>query len=448
MKKKIILIALLGGILSIIIYFFTQNSEITIVSLGDGISLGMTPYDIEGISFNDYLKEYYEEKHELKNYIHEFSNAGKTIKELIYEIKENKSLTIKNEKIEIKQAINQADILTIAIGMDELANTNITSKTKNEYLHDLEELLSMISMLNQNKVIIISLYSWGKNDLLTIEQINSVSFDSSNNYYKDNNALFVLELDDVSEEENEKIVSLIKEKISNYEYYIYMANVDETVAGMDIILLIAVIIIVIVLLLTTKSYFQIVLAFLVFGISILLNMGSNFIFKEISYITNSIAIILQLGLSLDYFIIFMNHYMKEKNDTNDLILAVKKTVTKSALEISSSSLTTIAGLLALVFMQLKIGADIGLVLAKGIVSSLLTVICLLPFLVIFFNKIITKTEHKTRELNISKLANWIVRSRKIILPIFLILVIGSCILVPSYKVENKMTKFRHNENRQ
>mgnify|MGYP001625363825 CR=1 FL=1 len=313
---------------------------------------------------------------------------------------------------------------------------------KNEF-GDLNEYQILITNIEYDDALNL------KNDLLTIEQINSVSFDSSNNYYKDNNALFVLELDDVSEEENEKIVSLIKEKISNYEYYIYMANVDETVAGMDIILLIAVIIIVIVLLLTTKSYFQIVLAFLVFGISILLNMGSNFIFKEISYITNSIAIILQLGLSLDYFIIFMNHYMKEKNDTNDLILAVKKTVTKSALEISSSSLTTIAGLLALVFMQLKIGADIGLVLAKGIISSLLTVICLLPFLVIFFNKIITKTEHKTRDLNISKLANWIVRSRKIILPIFLILVIGSCILVPSYKyVYNiySVNSFNKNDN--
>lgn len=313
---------------------------------------------------------------------------------------------------------------------------------KNEF-GDFNEYQILITNIEYDKAVNL------KNDLLTIEQINSISFDSSNNYYKDNNALFVLELDDVSEEENEKIVNLIKEKVNNYEYYIYMANVNETVAGMDIILLIAVVIIVIVLLLTTKSYFQIVLAFLVFGISILLNMGSNFIFKEISYITNSIAIILQLGLSLDYFIIFMNHYMKEKNDTNDLILAVKKTVTKSALEISSSSLTTIAGLLALVFMQLKIGADIGLVLAKGIICSLLTVIFLLPFLVIFFNKLITKTEHKTKDLNVSKLANWIVKSRKIILPIFLILVIGSCILVPSYKyVYNiySVKSFNKNDN--
>lgn len=173
MKKKIILIALLGGILSVIIYFFTQNNEITLVSIGDGLSLGMTPYGIDGISFNDYLKEDYELQHNLKTYIHEFASTGKTIKELIYEIKENKTIAIKNEKIEIKQAINQANILTIAIGMDELANTKITKEIKNEYLHDLEELLSMIKLLNKNKVVIISLYKWGKNDLLTIEKINA-----------------------------------------------------------------------------------------------------------------------------------------------------------------------------------------------------------------------------------------------------------------------------------
>ena len=172
MKKKIITIALLGAILSVIIYFFTQNNEITIVSIGDGISSGMTSYGIEGYSFNDYLKEDYRTKHELKEYI-EYAIPNKTVKELIYEIKENKSIVKKEEQIEIKQAINKADILTIAIGMDELANIKITNQIKNEYLHDLEELLSMIKMLNGKKVIVISLYTWGKNDLLTIEKLNA-----------------------------------------------------------------------------------------------------------------------------------------------------------------------------------------------------------------------------------------------------------------------------------
>ena len=172
MKKKLILITLIGGILSIIIYVFTQNNEITIMSIGDGLSSGETPYGIEGYSFNDYLKEDYLTIHKLKSYI-EYASRDKTIKELIYEIKENKEITLKNEKIEIKQAINKADILTIAIGMDELANNKITSKIKNEYLHDLEELFSMINLLNKNKVVIISLYTWGKNDLLTIEKLNA-----------------------------------------------------------------------------------------------------------------------------------------------------------------------------------------------------------------------------------------------------------------------------------
>lgn len=172
MKKKLILITLLSGILSIIIYVFTQNNEIIIMSIGDGLSSGETPYGIEGYSFNDYLKEDYLTIHKLNNYI-EYASRDKTIKELIYEIKENKEITLKNEKIEIKQAINKADILTIAIGMDELANNKITSKIKNEYLHDLEELFSMINLLNKNKVVIISLYTWEKNDLLTIEKLNA-----------------------------------------------------------------------------------------------------------------------------------------------------------------------------------------------------------------------------------------------------------------------------------
>ena len=185
MKKKLILITLIGGILSIIIYVFTQNNEITIMSIGDGLSSGETPYGIEGYSFNDYLKEDYLTIHKLNNYI-EYASRDKTIKELIYEIKENKEITLKNEKIEIKQAINKADILTIAIGMDELANNKITSKIKNEYLHDLEELFSMINLLNKNKVVIISLYTWGKNDLLTIEKLNASVRDIAltNNFLK------------------------------------------------------------------------------------------------------------------------------------------------------------------------------------------------------------------------------------------------------------------------
>ena len=121
MKKKIIIITLLGSILSIIIYFYTRKEEINIVSLGDGISIGMTPYNIEGYSYNDYLKNTYDNIHKLNKY-YEFGSFGKTARELIYEIKENKTKSFKDDKIEIQRAINEADILTISIGMDELSD--------------------------------------------------------------------------------------------------------------------------------------------------------------------------------------------------------------------------------------------------------------------------------------------------------------------------------------
>lgn len=172
MKKKLILISLLGGILSVIIYFFTQNNEIIITTIGDGLTSGMTSYGIEGFSFNDYLKEDYTNKHELNNYI-EYANTNQTVKELIYDIKENKKVKMLQKEIELKQAISKADILTIAIGMDELANIKINRAIKEEFLHDMDELLSMIKMLNQNKVIVVGLYTWGKNDFLTIEKLNA-----------------------------------------------------------------------------------------------------------------------------------------------------------------------------------------------------------------------------------------------------------------------------------
>jgi len=159
MKKKLIIIVILGTILSVIIYFYTRNDEITITAIGDGLSIGMTPYDIEGYSFNDYLKEDYIVEHKLKNYIYEFASAGMTVKDLIYDIKENKKLNIKNETIEIQRAINEADILTVAIGIDELLKIKITSRVREEFQENLKELFSMIKMLNQNKVIVIGLYN-------------------------------------------------------------------------------------------------------------------------------------------------------------------------------------------------------------------------------------------------------------------------------------------------
>ena len=186
MKKKIIIIALLGSILSIIIYFYTRKEEINIVSLGDGISIGMTPYNIEGYSYNDYLKNTYDNIHKLNKY-YEFGSFGKTARELIYEIKENKTKSFKEDKIEIQRAINEADILTISIGMDELSEDKITKQMILEYEDDIKELFSMINMLNNKEVFIIGLYTIKKEELASIERLNAILREEAIN----NNFIFI-----------------------------------------------------------------------------------------------------------------------------------------------------------------------------------------------------------------------------------------------------------------
>lgn len=186
MKKKIIIIALLGSILSIIIYFYTRKEEINIVSLGDGISIGMTPYNIEGYSYNDYLKNTYDNIHKLNKY-YEFGSFGKTARELIYEIKENKTKSFKEDKIEIQRAINEAGILTISIGMDELSEDKITKQMILEYEDDIKELFSMINMLNNKEVFIIGLYTIKKEELASIERLNAILREEAIN----NNFIFI-----------------------------------------------------------------------------------------------------------------------------------------------------------------------------------------------------------------------------------------------------------------
>jgi len=183
LKNKLILITILGTIFSAIIYFHTKSDEINIVALGDGLALGMTPYNIKGYSYNDYLKEEYKNNHKLNKY-YEFASTGKTVKELIYEIKDNKTINISNEKIEIQRAINEASILTINIGMDELSEDKITSSIIKEYKEDIEELLSMIKMLNNKKVIVLGLYTIKKQELLNINKINAIIRETciSNNF--------------------------------------------------------------------------------------------------------------------------------------------------------------------------------------------------------------------------------------------------------------------------
>jgi predicted RND superfamily exporter protein len=163
-----------------------------------------------------------------------------------------------------------------------------------------------------------------------------------------------------------------------------------------IITIICVPLVLFVLLLLSKSYFDIILFGIVVGVSIIINLGTNIILPDISFITKSMAIVLQLAISLDYIIFYINAYHNErdKNKSVDESLSLAKTKTKKP--ILASALTTGVSFLALIFMRFTIGLDIGIVFAKGIFISLLATIFLLPVLIKLFAKIIDKTRKKAK----------------------------------------------------
>lgn len=153
-------------------------------------------------------------------------------------------------------------------------------------------------------------------------------------------------------------------------------------------------IVVILLIFTSQTYAEIPVLLLTFVISMVLNSGTNFLFGTISFVSNSVTSILQLALSLDYAIIFSNHF-REEHETLPLKESVIEALSKSIPEISSSCLTTVGGLVAMMFMQFKIGPDMAICLIKAIAYSILSVLLVMPGLLMIFGPWMEKTEHKS-----------------------------------------------------
>ncbi|MCX4366960.1 MAG: MMPL family transporter [Clostridia bacterium] len=263
-----------------------------------------------------------------------------------------------------------------------------------------------------------------------IDGVKEVVFDGSEAHYKDRHALisvtFAYETSDARAVEayNEVIASLEGYDISiptsllpSYELY-----ADSLAKDMKLIIGLAAIVIVVVLIFTSKSFAEVLVFPFVFGIAALLNMGTNYWFGKISFVSNSVCIILQLALAIDYSIILCHRFTAEKERCDDIGEAMVSALSKAIPEILSSCLTTISGLLALVAMQLKLGADLGLVLAKSIAFSILTVIFLMPTLLLLFSKFMDKSKHRSFVPKISFLGKGVVKAGKILPVIFICLI--------------------------
>lgn len=185
----------------------------------------------------------------------------------------------------------------------------------------------------------------------------------------------------------------------------------------------------VVMALMMESWFQPLIVLLSLGIAVLYNMGTNFFLGEISFITQCVAAVLQLGVTMDYSIFLIDRYSEEKEHYPTREEAMAAAVTKSFAALAGSSLTTVFGFLALCFMHLKLGFDIGFVMAKGVLFGILTVVFVLPSIVLIFEKQIIKYRHRSFIPDFTKVNVFTLKHKKAFALVFLLL------LAPSYLIQ-------------
>ncbi|MGM9858912.1 MAG: efflux RND transporter permease subunit [Bacilli bacterium] len=273
-------------------------------------------------------------------------------------------------------------------------------------------------------------------DIKEIEYVINVNYDAeSENYFKDNNALYILIIDGDDYSENAKSVSNdIKELLVSYETYYGGTAIDKQrlqesiTSEMVYIVIVSICLVSGLLLITSESWLEPIVLLLVAGVGVIINLGTNAFFPSVSYITNSIAAILQLALSIDYSIVLLNAYRKNKEIEIDKNEAMKKSIVEVVRPVSASSLTTLAGLCALLFMSYKIGFDIGIVLMKGIVISLIVSLTLLPGMILLLDKPMVKTHKKSLKFNGKFFSKFAHKGHKVVIPLFLVLICGCAVV--------------------
>lgn len=281
------------------------------------------------------------------------------------------------------------------------------------------------------KVDGVDMVLWLDDEVDVYRPVEFISEDVLADYYKDGSALFevMFDEDEYSSKTNKAVEEI--EKILPKDSNLIGSAVDTKSAQDTVqtevskVMVILVPVVIIILLLTTDSYFSPLLFMAVIGTSIFLNMGTNVFLKHVSFLTYSIVAALQLAVSMDYSVFLLHEF--ESEDKTNPEEAMIRTLTKSCVSILSSATTTIAGFLALVFMGFTIGKDMGLVFAKGIVFSLLSVIFFMPCLILKFYPLIEKTRHKPFMPKFNKFAKLMTRISYFLIAVVLIIAIPSYI---------------------
>lgn len=265
------------------------------------------------------------------------------------------------------------------------------------------------------------------------DDVKNVFYSSDGEY----TMMFVSYSEDASSKDIIKSVKEIKKILPENCYLSGISAMNSDTKEMTdsetpIYILIAVALAIITMMITMESYVMPFILVGVIGIAVMYNMGTNF-FMGVSYITQSIAAILQLGVTIDYSIFFVNRYNEERKYSRTKEEAMSRALHGSFISLSGSSLTTLFGFLALCFMQLTLGLNIGIVMAKGVIIGVLSVVIILPAFMLVFDSAINRHRHKPFAPDFGKLVNHIIKRKKAFAALFIIIIIPSLLLSANVK---------------
>lgn len=265
------------------------------------------------------------------------------------------------------------------------------------------------------------------------DDVKNVFYSSDGEY----TMMFVSYSEDASSKDIIKSVKEIKKILPENSYLSGISAMNSDTKEMTdretpIYILIAVALAIITMMITMESYVMPFILVGVIGIAVMYNMGTNF-FMGVSYITQSIAAILQLGVTIDYSIFFVNRYNEERKYSRTKEEAMARALHGSFISLSGSSLTTLFGFLALCFMQLTLGLNIGIVMAKGVIIGVLSVVIILPAFMLVFDSAINRHRHKPFTPDFGKFVNHIIKRKKAFAALFIIIIIPSLLLSANVK---------------
>ena len=314
----------------------------------------------------------------------------------------------------------------VTLYLNEESETRQGLATMNEHFAMFSSARVMVSNVTYDEAA--SLYE----QIAQVEGVTMVTFSNTEECYKDANALISVNFDGTDlQERTMTALANIKKILAGYDFVVDTTVGYDQIADLNQqmmeIMGYAVVVIVVFLTLTSTAYMEVPVLGLTFGAAILLGMGTNFMLGKISFISDSVAMLLQLAMGIDYAIILAHRFSAEREFLPAREACIKA-LSKAIPEITASSLTTIGGLLALSFMDFGIGLDLAVVLIKGVLLILLSVFTLMPGLLMLFSPLIDKTRHKKLLPNVSFIGKICVKLRWIIAPLFVVLLVGAFLL--------------------